>query len=680
MKNYIIILLLVFSAVLGGSAADAAIIVGRISHTEGQIYRYMDVDESWVEVAQQSPAGTEDILLTGDDSRAEVTFPNNMVVRLDEDTEIEIKKLDEDAGGFLLHNGLARFYNLGAGNVLTVETVRGTLKVRPGTVVDMQIGGQAVTIASVDGAAAFYSYYNNEEKVDVISGTTSLTFRQDSTVASGSPFSLDWDRWCAEREGVWAGNRMARSEHLPEALQEYSYAMEPYGRWQRVYYRGYYYWAWSPYSIAVGWSPYTSGYWYDWHGSPVWIDDHPWGWVTHHYGYWMDLQGIWMWTPYVHVSHVPGVTVIGLDITFGKQFRPHWHPGRVRWISHYDYIGWLPLAPWETYYGSRKWGPRSVVVRDGINFSININLANQRYIDHAVIIPKRYLYDRRHGAGGRSDRAGIHNVRKDTLLKDYRPLLTAEGHHREHTAGPDPLNGNRPRRVVSRRKVSDVRERKFIPPGKNEREYGRSAVSDRRSVEEKNRLQIRENGGGRAERKEQVDPVTLKREKARQKNERNSIVRALGQQHEENVERNRKTPAESILSERDNRRNETGEKQIVTGRSRVNRLPEIETGRKTFAGRNNKTASARGNERLAQKGAPRVLSKGPDRGQTRTARSENVNKKKYESGEKLKKEKRVKVAEEDSNNTRNRAADSLRRESGQSGSRQANSSRDRRFR
>jgi len=674
MKNYIFVLLVVFSVGWVGGAADAAIIVGRISHTEGQIYRYMDVDESWVEISQQSPAGTEDILLTGDDSRAEITFPNNMLIRMDEDTEIEIKNLDEEVGGFFLHNGLARFYNRGVGDELTVETVRGTLKVRPDSVIDVQADRQTVTITSVDGEAAFYSY-NNEERVDVISGTSSLAFRQNSTVASGNPISLDWDRWCADREGVWDENRLTRSEHLPESMQEYAYAMEPYGHWQRVYYRGYYYWAWSPYSITVDWSPYTSGYWYDWHGSPVWIDENPWGWVTHHYGYWIDLQGIWMWTPYVHVSHVPGVTVIGFDIIFGKRFRPHWHPGRVRWITHNDYIGWLPLAPWETYYGHRKWGPRSVFVRGGFDFKIG--LSNLRHIDHTVIIPKRFLYDRKHEAHGGYDRVRIHNVRRTAILKDYRPIAYSEKvRPGKHAAEMGKVENTRPR-FEKRREAERARVKKSVTSVYKE---GRAATDGFSKTEENNRVEKQQNSRRLVETEKKVVTVVNESEKIRQRNERNSIVRSRVQNRRESVDRNKRTSAGSRLSGRDDRQNETVTVEKRTGRIKVRQQVGIKGRMSRNVRQANRTVAARKDDRRDEKSDSRLLPKKQAPQQSRESRTENPNKKKYEAKKETEEERSARLAENNSNYTRKRNVFGSKRESGNGARRNANSFSGRRIR
>ena len=494
MKKHILFLLVLFSAIWIGSAVDAAITVGRISNVEGQIYRYMDVDDSWVATSQQSPAGTQDVLLTGDDSKAEIAFPNDQLVRLDENTEIEILKLDDEIGEFILHSGLVRFYNRSSAGKLLIETARGTATVELGSAIDVLADKKSVTVSAVYGEAIFRSYQDDAETVEVISGSTSLEFQEKSIIAGIGPIDRKWDRWCADREGVLAQNRMVRSEYLPESMQEYAYAMEPNGRWQRIYYSGYYYWAWKPHSVDVGWSPYTTGYWDDWHGSPVWIDYNPWGWATHHHGHWLNMYGAWMWTPYVHVSNVPGVTAIGFNISFGRIYRSRWHPGRVRWIAYNDNIGWLPLAPRETYYGYRKWGPRTVVMERGASLSININLSSHRYINHALIIPKNHLYQRKHGVINNYNTVRIKNVNKTTIVKNYKPLRTSERERdQKHTVKAGWV------RNAVRGAVIVQPERKEINTGEAVRfERGDDrAIQTRRDVQKETTVQVTRQKGSR---------------------------------------------------------------------------------------------------------------------------------------------------------------------------------------
>jgi hypothetical protein len=440
MKKLIITIVTCFAALWAVTAAEAAIVVGRISHVEGDIYRYMDVDDSWVATQLQSPAGTEDVIATGPDSRADIRFPNGMLVRLDENAEIEILELEEELGAFVLSAGLARFYNRSGSGKLVIETARGTATVATGSVMDMRADGRNIVISAVTGEGTFQSVQNGLERLEVLSGSTSLEFREESLVAGTGPINWNWNAWCGAREGAWAQNRLVRSDYLPDSMQEYAYEIEPYGSWNRVYYRGYYYWAWKPHYVAAGWSPYTSGYWYDWHGSPVWMDHNPWGWVTHHHGHWIAMNGSWLWTPYVHVSPVPGVTVVGFNIAFGRTYRSHWHPGRVRWISHNDYIGWFPLAPWETYYGYRGWGPGTVLVHGGPGISLSINLSQHKHIDHAIIIPNRHLHRKGPVEVNDYNTVKIANINKRIIVKDYKPLLTAERErarmHRVVKSGP----------------------------------------------------------------------------------------------------------------------------------------------------------------------------------------------------------------------------------------------------
>ena len=476
MKRIIIIIAAIISLLWAGNAAEAAIVVGRIAHVEGDIYRYMDADDSWVTTQLQSPAGVEDVLATGPESRAEISFPNNLFLRLDENAEIEILELDDGLGVFVLRAGLARFYNRSSSGNMVIETVRGTAKVGPGSVMDMRADGRNVAVSAAWGEATFQSTLNGEERLEVISGTTRLEFRENTVVAETGPISWNWTTWCVAREQVWAQNRVVRSAYLPESMQEYAWEIEPYGSWTRVYYRGYYYWAWKPRHVAAGWSPFTSGYWYDWHGSPVWMDQNPWGWVTHHHGYWIDMNGSWMWTPYVQVSYTPGVTIVGFDIRFGKTYRSYWHPGRVRWISHNDYVGWFPLAPWEAYYGYRNWGPGTVLVYNSPSLSININLSQHRYIDHTVIMPQQHLYGRGGGFAAGYSPVKITHINKTVIVKNYKPLLTAE---REWTGGH---RGAKSGRNILDHNISEAKRRTPGPSPARKETRGESTPSREKSV------------------------------------------------------------------------------------------------------------------------------------------------------------------------------------------------------
>jgi len=483
MKKLNILLLGLIAILWLSSAVSAAIIVGRLTNVEGQIYRYMEVDQSWVETFPDSPVGTQDILGTGADARAEIQFPNAMLARLNENTHIEILELREDNGVFRLQNGLSRFSNHNETGSLIIETTRGTVKIEPESAIDIRGTEENVTVAAVYGQAIFQSDENGVASQEIISGNSSLTFTSESIIAGLGPIDRNWDRWCSGRDAVLAQNLAVHSDYLPETMQEYAYVLEPYGNWHRIYYRGYYYWGWQPRFVSAGWAPYTTGYWYDWHNEPVWIDYNPWGWVTHHHGHWLHVNGSWMWTPYVHVANVQGISVIGFTIQFGKKYRSHWHPGRVRWISEPRHIGWLPLAPWETYYGHSHWGPKSVVMSGNVDLSINLSLANHSYINYAVIIPKQNFQRRRPVQKDHYNNIRIKNIDKTMISRNYKSSLVAERYRpTRHTASITKPVRRSNRTIVQPEKRIFIRQEVTQPINKLTKEV-------RRTSRKKNTLQ-----------------------------------------------------------------------------------------------------------------------------------------------------------------------------------------------
>lgn len=514
--------MLVFLSILScGISAFGSITVGRIAHVEGKIYRYRVEDQNWLETFVNSPAGTLDILSTGKNSRAEISFPGNVLVGLADHTEIEIRSLEGGSREIVLHKGLARFVNRSAAIRLEVDTFMGTVIVGPASGVDVALNVNSVAVAAVHGEASFRSVINGDKKLEVISGSTSLIFHEDSVIAGTGPLDRQWDRWWAERELVRAQGRQVRSEFLPSAMQEYAHVLNSNGSWRRVYLRGYYYWAWQPRHVAAGWGPYSTGFWYSWQGEPVWIDHNPWGWVTHHHGHWLRMRGAWLWTPYIHVSAVPGVTTAGFSITFGRTFRPSWHPGRVRWISHSTYIGWLPLAPWENYYGYRSWGPGSVTVGGGVNPGIRMSLTQHKYVEHATIIPKHYFYQRAKRAGIKNyHTVKVRNISKTVIVNNYRPIPTMPVELRHGTYEKKTTRG---RKQLSRNVILYGREKTG--------EYGAAHPSQKREYHERkilrNRKKITQSAGTIDGRR--TGTIEKKRHRNLRSEQRNRVLRSWEQ-------------------------------------------------------------------------------------------------------------------------------------------------------
>ena len=159
--------------------------------------------------------------------------------------------------------------------------------------------------------------------------------------------------------------------------------------------------------VAVGWSPFTVGRWTDWYGDQTWIPAEPFGYVTHHYGNWVYVRNYWYWAPPV-VSVRVGVPL--LDVGF------FWYPGRVSWIHTGTYVGWVPLAPRETYYSYRHWGGPHVVVVNNVNITqININVRNYAYANHAVVVNQNNFYRVNNYRNVR-----VTNINRTTIINNYR--------------------------------------------------------------------------------------------------------------------------------------------------------------------------------------------------------------------------------------------------------------------
>ena len=138
-----------------------------------------------------------------------------------------------------------------------------------------------------------------------------------------------------------------------------------------------------------------------------WIPTEPFGYVTHHYGNWVYARNTWYWAPPV-VSVRVGLPFLNIGF--------FWCPGRVSWIHSGAYVGWVPLAPRETYYSHRNWGGPHTVVVTNVNIAqININVRNYAYANHAVVVNQNNFYRVNNYRDVR-----VTNVNRTTIINNYR--------------------------------------------------------------------------------------------------------------------------------------------------------------------------------------------------------------------------------------------------------------------
>ena len=414
MKRWIELVVCLFLAALAvapqASAANAPpIMVGRVYAIEGDLLRYVPEEKDWVAMVKDAPFGTEDALFSGKQGMAEMIIPNGTWIRIGQSTQIQFIALDTDLSEMDVAEGVARFYNKGSKTVIKATSPFGYVLAYPGAVFDFYVGENSVEVIAVKGKVSFV-HTATDARYDATAGSPSILADASQVSSGDGTIDPDWNGWNTTRENFWAAKARVTGrsvEYLPPDLRDESYALEENGRWESVPYEGSSRWFWRPTAITVGWSPFTAGRWTDWNGDQVWIPAEPFGYVTHHYGNWIYARNSWYWAPPV-VSVRVGRPL--LDIGF------FWSPGRVSWIHHDAYVGWVPLAPRETYYSHRNWGgPHEVVVTNVNVTRININIGNYAYAGHAVVVPRDNFYRVNNYKNVR-----VTNINSTTIINNYR--------------------------------------------------------------------------------------------------------------------------------------------------------------------------------------------------------------------------------------------------------------------
>ncbi|MHB8139571.1 MAG: DUF6600 domain-containing protein, partial [Smithellaceae bacterium] len=411
MKLMVCLFLAVMAMVPQAFAANAtAITVGRVYTIEGDLLRYVPEERDWVPMVRDAPFGAEDTLFSGKQGRAEMIIPNGTWIRVGDNTQIQFVALDSGLSEVDVTEGVARFYNRSSETVIKATSPFGYVLADPGTVFDFYVGENSIEVIAVKGIVSFVHTATNA-RYDVAAGSPSILADASQVSSGDGTIDPDWNRWNRARENFWAAKARARGrsgEYLPLDLRDESYALEENGRWESIPYEGSSRWFWRPTTVYVGWSPFTAGRWTDWHGDQVWIPAEPFGYVTHHYGNWIYTRNSWYWAPPVVRVRV-GVPL--LDIGF------FWSPGRVSWIHHDAYVGWVPLAPRETYYSHRRWGGRHDVVVTGSIPRINVNIGSYAYARQAIVVPRDNFYRVNNYRNAR-----VPNVSAATIINNYKAV------------------------------------------------------------------------------------------------------------------------------------------------------------------------------------------------------------------------------------------------------------------
>ncbi len=334
--------------------------LSRVSLIEGELLLQRGDDDVWVAASVNMPLRPHDKLWATDGARAEIQFDDGTVVRLAENTSLDLLSLDPDWIHLELTLGVATVVaHAPRGGArepfLELDTPQATVQVTRSTTFRTDVAEDGSTEMTVREGAVELA--RDEEPVRiaqhqrvVIEGGDAPRYLLESAEAPD-----DWDRWNDERETQLAQSRSR--EHIvadvaPMGMSE----LDSYGRWDQVPSYG---WAWVP-RVTVGWVPYQIGRWvwvepWGW----TWVSYEPWGWLPYHYGRWVVAGGVgWVW--------VPGSTL------------GFWAPGCVRFIYGPEWVAWVPLGPGEIYY-----------YHPGVSVHVGVNLINYRVPGAVMVMPRQ---------------------------------------------------------------------------------------------------------------------------------------------------------------------------------------------------------------------------------------------------------------------------------------------------
>jgi len=458
-------------------------LVGRIAHIEGQLLRYVPDDDDWVLTEKDTPFGDYDLLFSSDDGKVEIIMPNNTLVRISGDTQVQLIELTSDITEIDMSSGSARLYNKSSSAVVKVTTPFGDVIMPPQTRCDVSVQETQTEIVSLEGSVDFIHSGRNTRQ-EVIAGSSSLIATTDQIIASAHSVSPEWDEWNVDRDVQWTRRMQARGEskkYLPESLQADAFELDTNGSWERVNYEGADNYFWRPRYVSAGWTPFSSGRWIVWHGEQTWVPYDSFGYVTHHYGNWVYARNCWYWAPPVSgVMVSAGLPLLNIGVG--------WYPGRVAWLSSSLSIGWFPLAPYETYYSSRYWGPRCRVRHYNHYYKCNKNrykhYKHARFIDHRRFYnSKNYrhagLRKQKHGEKFRGSARAPEKMRRTFKTNKKQHYASNKSRFSDRVKTIDERRIKRLRQASGSRLNKNPFKRTFVKENGNNRRAGKTLVDNR---------------------------------------------------------------------------------------------------------------------------------------------------------------------------------------------------------
>jgi hypothetical protein len=311
-----------------------------------------------------APVSVGDYVETRDDARAEVQFGFATALRVAAATHLRFAALDDEHHRVQVAAGTVELKIVQTLRAHPeIETPRATVRPTESGRYRVTVAGDGATTVTVRSGRADVVLDTGTRHVDagaaLFIGGAAGDAEVRTVVAAGND---DFDRWNDGRDRVLA---RANDAFLDDGMVG-SGDLDAYGRWIQDPRYGR---VWSPYE-GRSWAPYHDGrfVWEPYYGW-TWVAAEPWGWAPYHYGNWFYAAGPgWCWYPGAYALAQPSVyrPAVVAFFSFG---------GGGGTSFGFGNIGWVPLAPYETFapwYG--RYGGTTVV--NNITNVTNVTVVN----------------------------------------------------------------------------------------------------------------------------------------------------------------------------------------------------------------------------------------------------------------------------------------------------------------
>jgi hypothetical protein len=353
------------------NATTAGIGVARLSVADGNVAIQRGDSSTTVAAVVNAPILGADYVTTGDDSRAEVQYDANTMIRLGDNVQARFSHIDADNRSIQLAIGSIDVRLLhGTDGQTTIDTP--SISIVPQSRGSYRVSVDADGNTQVTVRAGHANIVTPQGTNAIGTGTTLVASGPASNPQIQNTDAVaydDFDTFNHDRD-VLEQRAIAEAPYVNDNLGGVA-DLSQYGNWVNDSTYGQ---VWIPAGVAPGWAPYSTGNWawedsYGW----TWVGAEPWGWAPYHYGRWYYSTAYrnWAWFPprpgYVAPAWSPAlVGFIGFNV------------GAVSVGIGFGNIGWVPLAPYEAFHP--WWGPHGATIVNNVTYNNvyvhNVNVYN----------------------------------------------------------------------------------------------------------------------------------------------------------------------------------------------------------------------------------------------------------------------------------------------------------------